>query len=57
MSKDEVIANMELQLKEQRSLIDEYRKQLRVKDEQLLDIESMLTDSIIDHMINKERSK
>ena len=46
-----------LQIQEQESLIAKYKAIILKKDEQLLNLESMLVDSVVDKMIDKKRGK
>ena len=57
MTKDQLINNMKLQLKEQKALVKTYKRLVHEKDEQLLDLESLFVNHNIDKMIDKRRGK
>lgn len=46
-----------LQIQEQESLIAKYRAEILKKDEQLLNLETMLVDNVVDRMIDQKRGK
>ena len=57
MTKDQLINNMKLQLKEQKALVKTYKRLVHEKDEQLLDLESLFVNHTIYKMIDKRRGK
>ena len=57
MTKDQLINNMKLQLKEKKALVKTYKRLVHEKDEQLLDLESLFVNHTIDKMIDKRRGK
>ena len=46
-----------LQIQEQESLIVKYRAEILKRDEWLLELETMLVDSVVDKMIDQKRGK
>ena len=48
---------LRLQIEEQQLLISKYKAAIHKKDELLLELENILEDTVIDHMIDQKRGK
>ena len=48
---------LEIQIREQKTLLKKYKEEIKRKNEQLLSLETMIVDNVVDDMINKERGK